>query len=143
MSTDTLTTAASPAARDRSLLRVALQLDAAVTGANGAAYLVLAGPVGDLLGLSPSLLRGVGAFLLVFAAAVAATASRTVIPRAAVKAIVVANLGWAAGSAIAAVAGWGDPSTAGTVWIALQALVVAGFAELQVAGLKRAVASGR
>jgi hypothetical protein len=32
-----------------------------------------------------------------------------------------------------AIAGWGSPETAGTVWIVLQALVVAGFAELQVA----------
>ncbi len=138
MSTDSLTTAAAPAARDRTLLRVALQLDAAVTGANGAAYLILAGPVGDLLGLSPSLLRGVGAFLLLFAAALAATATRRVIPRTAVTAIVAANIGWAAASALAAVVGWGDPSTAGTVWIALQAVVVAGFADLQILGLRRA-----
>ena len=39
-------------------LRTALKLDAVVTGANGAAYLVAAGPLEDLLGLSPALLRG-------------------------------------------------------------------------------------
>ena len=37
------------------------------------------------------------------------------------------------GSLVFAIAGWGSPETAGTVWIVLQALVVAGFAELQVA----------
>ena len=51
-------------------LRTALKFDALVTGANGAAYLVAAGPLEDLLGLSPALLRSTGAFLLLFAAAV-------------------------------------------------------------------------
>jgi hypothetical protein len=35
-------------------------------------------------------------------------------------------------------AGWGDPETLGGVWIALQALVVAGFAGLQAQALRRA-----
>ena len=38
-------------------LRTVLKLDALVTGANGAAYLVGAGPLADLLGLSPALLQ--------------------------------------------------------------------------------------
>ena len=57
-------------------LRTALKLDAVVTGANGAAYLVAAGPLEDLLGLSPALLRGIGAFLLLFSAAVWTVAAR-------------------------------------------------------------------
>ena len=138
MSTYAETAAASAPAAERSLLRVALRLDALVTGANGAAYLVAAGPLGDLLGLSPALLRGLGAFLVVFAALVWLTSSRPAIPRGAVVAIVVANLAWALASAVAAAAGWGTPSTEGTVWIALQALTVAGFADLQILGLRRA-----
>ena len=126
------------AAEPRSLLRVALKLDAVVTGANGAAYLVAAGPLGDLLGLSPALLRGAGAFLLAFAAVVWLVAARDAIPRAAVVAIVVANLVWALDSAVAAAAGWGSPSTEGTVWIVLQAITVAAFADLQILGLRRA-----
>ena len=65
----TLTTA-----RPRPLLRTALKLDAVVTGANGAAYLAAAAPLSDLLGLSETLLRATGAFLLAFAAVVAAFA---------------------------------------------------------------------
>ena len=121
---------------DNRLLKLALLLDAAVTGANGVAYLVLAGPLGELLGLSETLLRGTGAFLIVFAAAVYATAQRT--PRTAVVAIVAANLVWALDSIVAAIAGWGDPATIGTVWIVLQAIVVAAFADLQAIGLRRA-----
>ena len=61
-------TAQKTIAPQRSLLRTALTLDAGVTAANGAAYLVLAGPLHDLLGLSEAVLRGAGAFLLVYAA---------------------------------------------------------------------------
>jgi hypothetical protein len=120
-----------------SLLRAVLKLDAIVTGANGAAYLIAAGPLGDLLGLSPALLRGTGAFLLAFAAAVYLTGTRPSIPRPAVYAIVAANAVWAVDSIVAASAGWGSPSTAGSVWIVMQALVVAGFAVLQLTGLRR------
>jgi membrane-bound metal-dependent hydrolase YbcI (DUF457 family) len=114
-------------------LRLALKLDAVVTGANGAAYLVAAGPLEDLLGLDAALLRGAGAFLLAFAAAVWLTATRRAIPRAPVMAIVVANAVWAIDSVAAAAAQWGSPTTTGTVWILLQAVTVAGFAALQLA----------
>ena len=115
----------------RSMLRPALILDAAVTGVNGVAYLAAAGPLEDLLGLPASWLRAAGAVLLAFAAVVA-LASRN--PTAgAVRAIVAVNVLWVAGSLVFALAGWGSPETAGTVWIVLQAIVVAGFAELQVA----------
>lgn len=130
-----MTLTSSPVAGRRSLLRTALTLDAAVTGANGLAYLAAAGPLSDLLGYSPSLLRGVGAFLLVFTAVVALTAMRPA--RGAVRAIVATNAAWAAGSVVAALAGWGSPDTAGTVWVVLQAVVVAAFAELQLMGLRR------
>jgi hypothetical protein len=123
--------------RPRPLLRAALKLDAVVTGANGAAYLLAAGPLSDLLGLSAPLLRGTGAFLLAFAALVWITGSRREIPRGPVYAIVIANAVWAADSLVAAIAGWGDPTTAGTVWIVFQAIVVAAFAELQLTGLRR------
>jgi hypothetical protein len=129
-----VTLTATPA---RPLLRLALKLDAIVTGANGAAYLIAAGPLGDLFGLSPALLRGAGVFLIAFSAAVYLTATRPSIPRPAVYAIIAANAVWAADSIVAAIAGWGSPETIGTVWIVMQAIVVAGFAELQLTGLRR------
>lgn len=133
-----MTTSISRAGDRRAFLRTVLKLDAFVTGANGVAYLVAAGLLGDLLGLSPALLRGAGAFLIVFAAAVWLTATRPSTPRAAVYAIVAANTIWALDSVVAAIAGWGTPDAAGTVWIVLQAIVVAAFAELQLVGLRRA-----
>jgi hypothetical protein len=115
----------------RSLLKPALLLDAAVTGVNGVAYLAAAGPLEDLLGLPASWLRVAGVVLVAFAAFVALVSRK---PSAgAVGAIVAVNVACAVASVVFAIAGWGSPETAGTVWIVLQALVVAGFAELQVA----------
>ncbi|MBB3086386.1 hypothetical protein [Geodermatophilus sabuli] len=126
----TTTTTAPP-----TLLHRALALDAAVTGVNGAAYLLAAGPLADLLGLPAAWLRGTGVFLLVFTAAVGSVAARPV--PSAVRAVVAANALWAAGSIAVVLAGIGTPTTPGAVWLVLQAAVVAAFAVLQAAGLRR------
>jgi hypothetical protein len=126
-----MTTLSLGALPRETLLRLSLKLDAAVTGLTGAAYLAAAGPLEDLLGLPASWLRIAGVVLVAFAALVALAARRP--SSATVGAIVAVNAAWAAGSIVFALAGWGSPETAGTVWIVLQALVVAGFAELQVA----------
>jgi hypothetical protein len=137
----TTTAPATIAGRSRSrtgtLLRTALRLDAAVTALNGAAYLLAAPLLGDLLGLPSALLRGVGAFLLAFAAAVWLVAARRPTSIPAARAVVGANLLWIAGSLVAVATGAGSPTTAGTVWTVLQAAVVAGFVALQLAGLRR------
>jgi hypothetical protein len=130
-------TAARPSTRPDSLLRLALRLDAVVSGLNGAAYLVAAPLLDDVLGLSGSLLRGVGVFLLVYGAAVWLIGARPRISGAAVEAVVVGNVLWAVGSVVAVATGFGSPTTVGAVWLVLQAAVVAGFAALQLAGLRR------
>lgn len=119
------------------LLRGALKLDAVVTGANGVAYLALAGPLHDLLGVDAGVLRGLGAFLVAFAALVALTAARPAPPRGAVVAIVEANLLWALASVVVAVLGTLDPTTVGTIWTLMQAATVAAFAAAQWIGLRR------
>jgi hypothetical protein len=117
-------------------VRAAFLLDAAVTGVNAVAYLAAAGPLNSLLGYDAGLLREVGAFLLVFAAAVAVIGTRVPVPRPAAAAVVVANVAWTVASLAVAATGWGGPSTVGTVWTVLQALVVGGLAALQVAALR-------
>jgi hypothetical protein len=119
-----------------SLLRWALTVDAAVTGLNGLAYLALAGPLADLLGVPAADLRGIGAFLVVFAVGVAATARRSSPPAGAVLAIVAANVAWVIASVAAAIADLWSPTVGGTVWTVLQAAVVALFAALQAEGLR-------
>lgn len=131
-------TAAGPFSDARRVLRLALGLDAAVTGANGLAYLALAGPLDDLLGLPTGPGRAIGAFLLLYAAAVALIARRARPHRHAVTAVVEANLLWTVLSIAAVAAGWFSLTTVGTVWAVLQALVVAGFAAVQYTAQRRA-----
>ena len=124
--------------RGRGLLPLALVLDAAVTGANGAGYLAAAPLLGDVLGLPADVLRGVGLFLLCYAVVpgVVGTRRRTSLP--AVRAVVAVNLAWAAGSVVVVALGSGTPTRVGVAWIVLQALVVGGFAAVQWVGLRRA-----
>ncbi|MBO2447428.1 hypothetical protein J4573_10050 [Actinomadura barringtoniae] len=119
----------------RRLLRLALRLDAVVTGANGLAYLALAKPLEDLLGLDAGYGVAVGVFLLVYAAAVWAISGR--MNRWAVTAVIEANVVWAVLSVVAVVTGWLSLNTVGNVWAIMQAVVVAGFAGVQYAALRR------
>ncbi|MGY1697096.1 hypothetical protein ACI780_19520 [Geodermatophilus sp. SYSU D00814] len=131
-----MTTTATPTRRPLDLLRTALRLDAVVTGANGAAYLVAAPLLTDLLGVPPGVLRGLGAFLLAFAAGVALVGARRRVPTGAVEVVVGANALWVAGSVAAVVTDRFDLTAAGTTWVLLQAAVVAGFAALQLTALR-------
>ncbi|MEU5316526.1 hypothetical protein AB0G67_07340 [Streptomyces sp. NPDC021056] len=116
-------------------LRRFLALDAVVTGANALAYLALSGPLGRLLGVGSTLLLALGAFLAVYAAAVALLASRARPAALPVRAVVEINLAWTTVSCLALVL-WLTPSTAGAVWTVVQAFTVAGFAVLQYMALK-------
>ena len=107
-----------------------------VTGLNGVGYLAGAPLLDDALGLPAGLLAGAGVFLVGFAAAVWAVATRTPIGTAAAGTVVVSNLLWVAASTTVAATGWGTPTTVGTVWIVLQAVVVAAFATVQACGLR-------
>jgi hypothetical protein len=122
---------------DRTLLRWALGLDAIATGANGVVYLAAGGALDSALGLSATLLRPLGAFLLVYAAALALVASRPAINVPAVWVVIVGNAAWAVGSLVGLAAGL-SPTVAGGVWIVLQALAVAAFAAFQLYALRAA-----
>ncbi|MFF6779559.1 hypothetical protein [Streptomyces sp. NPDC012510] len=119
----------------RTMLRRFLAADALVTGANGLAYLLAAGPLGRFLGVGPGLLVALGGFFAVYATAVGLLASRERPPASPVRAVIEANLAWSVLSLVALVL-WLTPSTAGTVWTLLQALTVGGFAAVQYAALR-------
>ncbi len=123
--------------RPLDLLRLVLRLDAAVTGANGAAYLLAAPLLDDLLGVPSGALRGLGAFLLVYAGGLALVAARPVVSPVATEAVIGANVLWAVGSVALVVAGGFALTGVGTAWVLLQAAVVAGFAALQLTALRR------
>ncbi|MGP4092516.1 hypothetical protein [Streptomyces sp. KR55] len=119
----------------QTVLRRFLALDAVVTGANGVAYLVASGPLGDFLGVTSGLLLVLGVFLTAYAAAVGLLAARQRPPALPVRAVIETNLAWTVLSFLA-LALWLTPSTAGAVWTVLQALTVAGFAALQHLALR-------
>ncbi|WP_329113927.1 hypothetical protein [Streptomyces sp. NBC_01353] len=119
----------------QSMVRRFLALDAVVTGGNGLAYLAASGPLGELLGLDSGLLLELGLLLTLYAAGVAWLASRPQPPALGVKLVIDVNALWAVLSVVALVA-WLEPSTAGLVWIPMQAAVVAGFAGLQWSALR-------
>ena len=119
------TTPLAVPARTGDPLRRLLALDAVVTGANALAYLALSGPLGRFLGIGSGLLLGLGAFL----------AARPHPPTAGVTAVVEANLAWTAASFLA-LALWLSPTTAGAVWVVLQALSVGGLTLLQHRALR-------
>ncbi|MFF5339182.1 hypothetical protein ACFY4H_00525 [Streptomyces althioticus] len=129
------TTPLTAPARTGAPLRRLLALDAVVTGANALAYLALSGPLGRFLGIHSGLLLALGAFLVVYAAGVGLLAARPHPPTAGVRGVVEANLAWTAASFLALVL-WLSPTTAGAVWVALQALVVGGLALVQHQALK-------
>ena len=115
------------------LLRLALTADAVVTGANGLIYLGAGNLLDDVLGPQARFLQLIGAFLIVFAIGVGALATRTKpnpLP------VIAANAAWVVASLTYAATS-DALTTIGTVWTILQAGVVAGFAALQIMGLRR------
>lgn len=138
MNDTTAVAPARPATMPREgLVRLALKIDAVVTGANGAAYLAGAEILDSPLGLPAGMLRAAGAFLLVFALAVWAIGSRPVLRPALVTAVIAANVVWVVESLALVAFDWLTPATAGVVWVVLQAIVVGGFAALQTAAMRR------
>ncbi|WP_433370086.1 hypothetical protein [Streptosporangium sp. CA-115845] len=132
-----VTTASTVRTADAKLLRFALRLDAMGTGANGAAYVLVAAIFGELFGLPAAFLYPIGAFLVAFAAAVYFLASRPTVSKAAVGVVMAVNIAWVAASAELLIAGWFPLTGLGTALVIAQAVVVAGFTGLQFAGLRK------
>jgi hypothetical protein len=124
------------------LLRRSLQLDAAASGALGVLLAAGGAVLDDPLGIPAGVLVPVGAFLLVYAASLWLLGSRPRLSRPAVGVVVASNLLWVVASVVAAIAGWQSPTTAGTVFVLLQAAAVVALTELQLTGLRRARSAG-
>jgi hypothetical protein len=118
-------------------LRRALLLDALASGATGLLLIAAAGLLEGLLGLPAALLRGAGLVLVPYVALVIFTGTRADISHAAVWAVIVANVLWAAASALLLVSGWVAPTVLGYAFVVGQAAVVALLGELQYIGLRR------
>ena len=122
-------------------LRRVLLADAATSAASGLLMTLAPGALEDWLGVPAGLLRYAGLSLLPFAALVFYLATRPAPPRAAVWAVIVLNLLWAADSILLVAGGWLGPTPLGYAFVIAQALVVAAFAEAQYIGLRRSPAA--
>jgi len=123
--------------RSTLFLRRALLLDALASGATGLLLIAAAGLLEGLLGLPSTLLRGAGLVLVPYVAFVIFTGTRADISHGAVWAVIVANVLWAAASALLLVSGWVAPTVLGYAFVVGQAAVVALLGELQYIGLRR------
>lgn len=120
-------------------LRRVVLLDALASGATGLLMIAGADLVEDLLGLPAALLRGAGLVLVPYVAFVVYAGTRETISRPAVWIIIIANVAWAAASALLLVSGWVSPTALGYAFVIAQAVVVALLGELQYMGLRRGV----
>lgn len=120
-----------------SFLRFALLADAAASGATGLFAFAGAGILNGLLGLPTELLIYAGFSLLPYAAIVAYAGTRPTVSRPAVWAIVAYNMLWAVDSIVLLVSGYVTPTVLGYAFVIFQAAVVAGFAGLQIVGLRK------
>ena len=118
-------------------LRNVLLIDAALTGANGLAYVAGAAVLDTLLGPSPAVLVGLGVFMLAYATVAAVLGTRRPVSRLGVGLIADGNIAWALASLAVVGFGWLGLTTAGTVWTLIQAALVVGFAVLQMTALRR------
>ncbi|MFC8615765.1 hypothetical protein ACFT9M_05000 [Micromonospora purpureochromogenes] len=126
-------------ADDAKLLRFALKQDAIGSGANGVVYLAAAAIFGEMFGLPAAFLYPIGTFLVAFAAALLFLASKPTVSRPAVGVVIAVNIAWVVASVELLIAGWFPLTGLGTALVIAQAVVVAGFTALQLAGLRRKV----
>jgi len=121
-----------------SFLRRVLLADAGISAAVGALMAAGAGPLQRLTGLPATLLIPAGLALLPYAAYLVWAATRRALPRVAVWVPIVLNAIWAVDCAIVALGGAYAPSAQGMAFLAIQAVTVLAFAELEFIGLRRA-----
>ncbi|MGW6504668.1 hypothetical protein [Nonomuraea angiospora] len=133
----TTPTSSAPTKAEAKLLRFALKQDAIGSGANGLVYLSAAAVFGSMFGLPADVLVPVGVFLVVFAGFLLYLASRPVVNRAAVVTVIAINVVWVIVSAEVLIAGWFPLTGLGIALVIAQAVVVAGFTSLQLAGLRK------
>ena len=119
-------------------LRLALSADAAASGAMGLAFTAAPAAIASLTALPAGLLHAAGLFLLAYAAVIAWLAMRSAVPRPMLWLLVAGNLIWAVECAALPLLGFVAPNGWGIALLAVQAVVVAVFAELYVIALRRA-----
>jgi peptidoglycan/LPS O-acetylase OafA/YrhL len=124
-------TSVATSVADSTFLRRVLLVDATASGGMAVLFLLAAGALESLLGLPSTLLRGVGLFLIPFAAFLVWLAPRASERQAVVRFVAAGNVLWIVASVLLLVSGRVNPTPLGTGFVVLQALAVAIFAYLE------------
>jgi hypothetical protein len=124
-----------------SFLRRALVVDAVVSGATGLLMAAGAGTLQEVLGIPTALLRYVGLSLIPFAAFLVLLSRRPRLTRGIVLAVIVGNAAWVAASVLLLTSGRIEPTALGHAFVVVQAVAVAGLAEMEYVGLRKAAAT--
>jgi hypothetical protein len=119
------------------LLRRALLADAIFSGVSAVLLTLGASALASLLNLPQALLRETGLFLVAYAALVGWLGTRQSILRPLVWIVIAGNAAWALASIALLFSGWVTPNLLGEAAVAMQAIAVGVFAELQYVGLRR------
>jgi hypothetical protein len=117
-------------------LRRALVADGALSGACAPLFIFAAPLLENILGVSESLLRWAGISLVPFAIFVVALSRRDSLAPSGVWSVIAMNLAWVVASFALILTG--TRSNLGSAFIAVQAIAVLAFAEIQYLGLRRA-----
>jgi hypothetical protein len=118
-------------------LRRAILADAIFSGASALLLTFGAGALASWLGLPDALLRETGLFLIAYAALVGWLGTRQSIPKALVMIVIAGNAAWTIASIALLFSGAVTPNLLGEAAIAIQAIAVGTFAELQYIGLRK------
>jgi hypothetical protein len=115
----------------------ALLADAIFTGVSAAGLTLGAGLLAPFLNLPEAFLRETGLFLIAYAALVGWLGTRQAMPKALVVIVIAGNVVWTLASIALLFSGWVTPNLLGEVLVAMQAIAVGAFAELQYIGLRK------
>jgi hypothetical protein len=118
-------------------LRRAILADAIFSGASALLLTFGAAALARWLSLPEALLRETGLFLIAYAALVGWLGTRQSLPKALVMIVIAGNAAWTIASIALLFSGGVTPNLLGEAAIAIQAIAVGTFAELQYIGLRR------
>lgn len=120
-------------------LRLVLLLDAAASGAMALLLIAGASLLAPLLAMPQALLVWAGVLLVPWTILLVVLSRKPALPRLVLYDVVAVNALWVAASFGILVAGLVSPNLLGAAFIIVQAVAVAGFAVLQLVGLRRQV----
>jgi hypothetical protein len=122
-------------------LRRALQIDAIFSGVAALMMVFGASFLASLLNLPEAFLRNTGLVLVAFTLGVGYLASREMMSKAAVWAVIAINAVWTVDSIVLLASGWVSPNLLGQAFIVMQAIAVGVFAELEFIGLRKSASA--